>query len=267
MHPLRLRDARDDDYDALDRLFPELETREPTPPKARWVEGMRVDTRLAERDGRVVGLCLAQRLDDTGYVRLLITDPGARRLGVGRALMEDFADRCRAAGLARWCLNVRPDNAAAIALYESLGMARDHRATAVQLPWDGVRAGDASRVRAFGLDEAPAVERAFDWLTGQCARLAKHGATLVCVDAPDGGYAGAGVFDANVPGAMPFRAREVDTAWALLTAMRAGAKAGDATARIVVRHDDAGVREALVAAGGVPVLEVLHLRGAVPSGR
>ncbi len=267
MHPLRLRDARDDDYDALDRLFPELETGEPTPPKTRWVEGMRVDTRLAERDGTVVGLCLAQRLDDTGYVRLLITDPTVRRMGVGRALMRDFADRCRAAGLTRWCLNVRPDNGPAIALYESMGMARDHRATAVQLPWEVVRAGDAARVRAFTLDEAPAVERAFDWLAGQCARLAKHGATLVCVDAPEGGYAGAAVFDANVPGAMPFRARDVDTAWAMLTVMRTHAKAGDATARIVVRHDDVGVREALLDAGGVPVLEVLHLRGAVPSER
>jgi GNAT superfamily N-acetyltransferase len=51
----------------------------------------------------------------------LAVTPEARRAGVGRALVDAFSERMRAAGAAHYDLSVDEDNAPAIAFYERLG--------------------------------------------------------------------------------------------------------------------------------------------------
>jgi len=55
----------------------------------------------------------------------LFVRPGARRKGVGRALMERAAKFGRASGALRLTLSTAKDNRPAQALYESLGYVRD----------------------------------------------------------------------------------------------------------------------------------------------
>jgi ribosomal protein S18 acetylase RimI-like enzyme len=52
---------------------------------------------------------------------LVLVSPQDRRSGVGRALVSRVLDICRERGFASCALEVRSDNAPAIALYSSLG--------------------------------------------------------------------------------------------------------------------------------------------------
>ena len=55
------------------------------------------------------------------FITLVLVSPQDRGSGVGRALVSRVLDVCRERGFASCGLEVRADNAAAIALYESLG--------------------------------------------------------------------------------------------------------------------------------------------------
>ena len=124
MGPVVIRPARDEDYKVYTRLLTQLGTGDPPPPPSRWTDEIRGQTLCAERDGVVLGYVFGQSLAGVGYVRNLVTDVSARRQGVGAALMRAIAERFRADGCVRWCLNVKPDNAAALALYERTGFHR-----------------------------------------------------------------------------------------------------------------------------------------------
>lgn len=58
------------------------------------------------------------------HVLNLCIDPGLRRRGVGRALLSMLLARARRAGMLHAFLEVRPSNAAAMALYEGMGFER-----------------------------------------------------------------------------------------------------------------------------------------------
>lgn len=71
--------------------------------------------------GRLLGFALFLRgLDDAELLRVAV-EPPARRLGIGKALVEEGLRRLGAAGVTRCLLEVRPSNAAARGLYEALG--------------------------------------------------------------------------------------------------------------------------------------------------
>jgi ribosomal protein S18 acetylase RimI-like enzyme len=82
---------------------------------------------VAERDGRVVGYLLHHPGYDpdlggrTCVVVDLMVHEAVRRRGVGRALMEAAAARCRAAGGTALTWWVREANQRAVAFYRSLG--------------------------------------------------------------------------------------------------------------------------------------------------
>ncbi|HTS92805.1 MAG TPA: GNAT family N-acetyltransferase [Stellaceae bacterium] len=63
-------------------------------------------------------------LGPAGEIVTLGVAPGARRRGAGRALLGDLFVRARGLGIAMLTLEVADDNAAALALYESLGFER-----------------------------------------------------------------------------------------------------------------------------------------------
>lgn len=76
---------------------------------------------VEEADGRVRGYILLRSRE--GYVRILslAVDPQARRRGVARALLEEAEKVVRKLGGSSLVLELREDNPAALALYESLG--------------------------------------------------------------------------------------------------------------------------------------------------
>jgi ribosomal protein S18 acetylase RimI-like enzyme len=62
---------------------------------------------------------------DEGEFRMLAVDPAARRQGLARALAQRCVDRCVELGLDELVLCSLPENAAAHALYTSMGFSRD----------------------------------------------------------------------------------------------------------------------------------------------
>jgi ribosomal protein S18 acetylase RimI-like enzyme len=86
---------------------------------------------LAEWAGSAAGLAVLRTgptisgPDDWAELSELYVRPGSRRRGLGRALVEAALDYARQRGCREVHLLVDPENAAALALYESLGFRRD----------------------------------------------------------------------------------------------------------------------------------------------
>lgn len=72
----------------------------------------------------VVGYLLAWKVVDELQLLNVAVAPSHRRRGVGRALVVELLARGRAEAIARVLLEVRASNAAALALYGSLGFVR-----------------------------------------------------------------------------------------------------------------------------------------------
>jgi RimJ/RimL family protein N-acetyltransferase len=80
---------------------------------------------VAEADGELVGE-LGLHLARYGVADLgMLVAAGWRGRGVGTALLAEAIDRARKAGAHKIALQVWPDNAAAIALYERFGFERE----------------------------------------------------------------------------------------------------------------------------------------------
>lgn len=73
------------------------------------------------RDGAVVGYLIAWFVLDEAEIANLAVVPTARRRGVARALLEAIIAEARESRIARLFLEVRESNAAARALYASMG--------------------------------------------------------------------------------------------------------------------------------------------------
>src|SRR5690349_15734739 len=122
MSRLVARPAVPDDYEHFARLFVELDMGNPVLPRDRWESAMARDTLFVETRGEVVAYAYVQPLRGVGYVRHVVVAPPHRGRGVGGAVMQAIAAHLLGRGCTRWCLNVKPDNAAAVRLYRSVGM-------------------------------------------------------------------------------------------------------------------------------------------------
>ena len=78
-------------------------------------------------DGEVLGAAGMQGVLGEDSVTTLAVAPEARRRGLGRALMQALIAVCREESALFLTLEVRASNAAAIALYRSLGFAAEGR--------------------------------------------------------------------------------------------------------------------------------------------
>jgi ribosomal-protein-alanine N-acetyltransferase len=76
---------------------------------------------VADTAGRVVGYAGLSRHDDAAEVQTIGVHPDMQGRGIGRALLGDLMEH---AGDRHILLDVRTDNAPALALYESVGFAR-----------------------------------------------------------------------------------------------------------------------------------------------
>lgn len=258
---MEIRDATEDDYDAYAHLFVELGVDDPVPERA-WFAAEQVGRTIVATDGgEVIGYALYEVLADTGYVRNLVTDPRHRRRGVGRALMDELARRFRARGCTAWCLNVKPDNVAAIALYERCGMRVAYRAYTMRLPREAppVDVPRDLEVRTVAPADDANVERAMGLLGGQLASARTRAAREVLGLYRGGALAGVAVFVTSVPGAFPFRV--TDPALGPPFAQRLRERVPGAPFVQAVVEDDDALRDALAAAGAYVALAIEHMRG------
>ena len=266
---LKPRPATPADHETFLRLFVELATGDPLPALDRWVAAMMPTTVFYEDEsGAIAGYTHHQILADTAYVAHVVTAPGSRGRGIGRAMMSELAAVARAAGCAKWCLNVKPDNLPAIRLYESVGMRRAYASTSLHLRWADVeRLPSPSRPiasRVVDPSEDAALEAAFDLPTGRLAAGRKYPGRVVLrlIDpaAPSEARVGVASFDPHFPGSFPFRVAEPSFARALLEAMRPHALPAHDHVGVVV-EDHAELTSALVAHGATIKMEILHYRG------
>jgi ribosomal protein S18 acetylase RimI-like enzyme len=117
--------------DAIRNLIRDEQARQ----SGRFIEGVEIETylrRLDEQaevvaevaDGRCRGLVafycnnLATR---QAYITLVLVAPPDRATGLGRTLVNSVLDACRGRGFTTCRLEVRDDNTAALAMYQSLG--------------------------------------------------------------------------------------------------------------------------------------------------
>ena len=131
---ITVRDARAGDEQAWRRLwagylaFYEAEVPAATT-DATWTRVLDPQnpmfTRLAERDGQIVGFAnsvlheATWTMDPSCYLEDLFVDPAARGCGVGRRLIQDLVDLGRERRWARLYWHTRGDNAVARQLYDS----------------------------------------------------------------------------------------------------------------------------------------------------
>jgi GNAT superfamily N-acetyltransferase len=259
---MTVRPATVADYGTFARLFPELRVPDDVPSAEKFEREMMATTFIAERDhgGRAaVGVAYWQVLQTSGYLKIIITDPSARRNGVGRALMTAVRDRFREAGCKEWGLNVFPDNTAAIALYESFGLEKAWRSRALNFPWSCLDGRPCSApARVIEPDDDAHVEHETGILPGQVADARAKGRVLLMLEHADQVTAAA-VFDPTFPGAYPFRARSVDDAVCLLHALRPHAHPSDLGLAIASENHES-LADALIVLGATVRVETMHMR-------
>jgi GNAT superfamily N-acetyltransferase len=260
-----IRSATPADYAAFARLFPELGVEDPIPAENRWRDEIMPSTWVAERAGRVVGYCFTQLLRDIGRVRHLVVARDVWRSGIGRALMQAVAEHFRAHGASEWCLNVKPDNAPAIRLYESLGLRSASRSCALRMNWSfvsllppdeaGVVAKAAEREDDGGL------ELAFNLPDGLLADArGRLGRVLLKLVQPSGVPVGVAAFDPASRLTHPFRVARPRLAGTLLRALRGYAETLQGSVQVMV-EEDMELVQSLISAGATMRLDVLNFRG------
>jgi GNAT superfamily N-acetyltransferase len=80
---------------------------------------------VAALDGEPVGCGALRRLDDgTGELKRMFVAPEARRLGVGRGILDELEQRARALGLRRLVLETGDRQHEATEMYERAGFGR-----------------------------------------------------------------------------------------------------------------------------------------------
>ncbi|WP_139978023.1 ribosomal protein S18-alanine N-acetyltransferase [Nocardioides litoris] len=76
---------------------------------------------VAEVDGTAVGYAATSTAGDVAELQRIAVDPAHRRAGLATALVEETSRAARAAGADRLLLEVREDNAGALAFYAARG--------------------------------------------------------------------------------------------------------------------------------------------------
>jgi ribosomal protein S18 acetylase RimI-like enzyme len=281
----RIRPATASDYPVFVRLFPELEVTDPVMTAEKFALELLPTTLIAEANvapgnakgagAPAVGYAYFQLLGAIAYVRHLVTAPGARRAGVGRSLLTAIADRARGSGCTAWCLNVKCDNEAAIALYERLGFSAAYASHALSLAWTTVDSAatcddDADHrmrnarvmARILAAEDDARVEHATKLMPGQLATTRALGGRVIMGLFEDEQVAGVTVFDPTFSRAYPFRVVRPELAFVLLRAVRAHARPTDSFASVVCEGEPE-VAAALIAAGATVVHDIVHMKAAL----
>ncbi len=272
---MHVRRAEATDYAAFARLMPELGTGDPVPTEDHWQAHQQATTLIGFVGGEAVAYAYFDILADWGYVRNVVVTQQWRGRGLGHQLMHEVENFLQMHGCSQWCLNVQPDNAAAVQLYARHGLVPAYHAYALRFPWSAVAPPwpeapeiASAEVATFPLQPAEdaAVETRFGLPHGQLAsRRSQPGRLLFRLgraDASEGPVLGVAMFDPMFPGAFPFRVASSALAFPLLAALQTYASPEFDFMQVVV-EDDEPLAEELVARGAEVRFRMLHLRGRV----
>jgi GNAT superfamily N-acetyltransferase len=266
-----VRPATPADYDLFARLFLELNVDDPVPSRETWQKEIEPATLVLEDEaGRGSGYAFVQVLAGIGYVRHIVVDPARRGRGFGQALMLAVARRLREQGCAQWCLNVKPDNVVAIALYQGLGMVPQYHSTALRFDWSlvsGLPVAADAVVRPVVPEDDAVLENTFGLAVGMLAHArAQEGRVIYAVvdQARGDALAGVAVFLLAFPGAFPFRVSRPELAGNLLLGLRPHALPSLSHMQVVAEND-AELGRLLVERGASVRFEMVHLKGAIPA--
>jgi ribosomal protein S18 acetylase RimI-like enzyme len=262
-----IRNATPADHATVARLFLELGVEGASPSAESFAAGMMGTTLIAERNGTVAGYAFFRPMTDSAHLSQIVTAPEARRAGVGRALMEAVCERARMAGCSTLMLNVLPDNAPAISLYERFGLRRVFARHTLRMDWEIVDALPASRTphaesaREIEPDDDERVESRTNLPRGRLADRRASGRILRMIEAASDRVALA-VFDPALPGVYPLHAPDELHALSLLRALRPLARP-DARFFLLVIEDQPALTDALIAEGARWERETLRMQGAL----
>jgi GNAT superfamily N-acetyltransferase len=261
---MNVRDAIADDYEPYARLFRELGVDEGVPTPERFATDLSTRMLVGTEGADVVGYLLYELLDGVGYVRNVVSDPSRRRSGIGRRLMDSARARFADRGATAWCLNVKADNRAAIALYEKVGMGLHYRTTALRIAsTTSLPPPDPASVLVRVPPETDAiVEPTFHLLRGQLASARKKPGREVVQLARGDDVLGVGVFMPVIPGAFPFRVTNRDDAATFLGLLRERTPDEARWLQVGV-EDDAALAAHVQALGAYVHLELLHMHGSL----
>jgi ribosomal protein S18 acetylase RimI-like enzyme len=259
-----IRPARDDDYAAYALLHLVLVPEDPVPSEDRFRTEIIPTIDVAERDGHVVGYIDTLLFDAAAHVRNLVVVEAARGQGIGAALMHAAAERCRAANIKVWHLNVAEGNTAAIALYTKLGFRFDWRSDSIVVPWAAALSlpADPANAAPIRAEDAARVETAFDLLRGRVTRLLQRpDRVMMQLVGDDASILGMAAFDPGFPGASVFRVARPTLAGTLFEALRPHARHDHL---MVLVEGDEVLTSMLEAAGAMVRRRINHMSGDVP---
>ena len=261
----RIALARAEDYDAFARLFPALEVIEPTPSRD-YFETSIVPGAMFLRDEKdvVAGYAWARVRGERMHVVHVIVDRAHRRRGVGRALMHAIAETARASGFQRWMLNVKPENLAAQALYESVGMKIAFESVSFRFAWahlENLELAEGATARLLEAGEEEKFEAAFSLPRGEIESYRGFaGRELFACEDAEKNPAAVGVLDPKFPGASPFVVPNPKFARTLLEKMRGHALPARDHLYVFAENNPALV-SALENAGSQAAMRVLRMEG------
>ena len=125
-HALRLRLAQPHEASGLARMSRDLIEHglgwRYTPERIAALIGAReTNVLVACEQHRIRGFAVMQFGDERAHLALLCVAPESQRRGIARRLVEWLVESARVAGIEQVGLELRTDNAAALALYQRLG--------------------------------------------------------------------------------------------------------------------------------------------------
>jgi len=253
-------------------MFPALGVEDPPPTAEMWERELVSRTFFVDGPEGPLAYAVVDVVGggDIGFVVQLVVDAPARGQGLGRRVMRALAERFREQGCTQWRLNVKPDNAPALALYTSLGMrpARESvtlrvtRAQVEALP----RATEPLEVVPVTEADHAALTEAFQLTPGKLAWFASFPSHQLLRLARPGGAAMAaplGFMDVRASGEILYPLFATTPAHARVLLEEGFRQVGVERLRVVLT-DDRPLLERLRAAGATVVLETLELRGPLP---
>lgn len=258
---MQIRPAALGDYEAFASLFGELGIDDPVPPREAFADDLQRRMIVALEGAEVVGYASFERLKDVGYVRNIVTAPSRRGRGIGRALMEHLRSSFVEAGAQSWCLNVKPENGPAVALYRRCGLEIVYDAYALRVARNfPLRTGGTElEVSAIRPEHEAEHEARFGLAAGELASARGKTSRELLLFSQGADPVGLAVFKPRF-GAFPFRVREPRLGPVMLEQVRRRC-APDLDFVVVVAEDDEGLRDALLAHGARITMSYVHMRG------
>jgi GNAT superfamily N-acetyltransferase len=254
---VHLRQATPADFATFVVLMAELGVDDPTPTETAFVRDLMPTMLIAEGEAPL-GYAYYQVLTGVTYIRQLVVAPEARGRRVGQRLMEAVAEIGRASGAATWCLNVKPENRSAIALYTRMGLREAYPSTAMRIPWTQV-CGTIPTLPVRAEDEER-VELATGVAAGLLARWRGSDARFARYAEADGEVVAMAIFAPDYPGAFPFRVMRPGFGERFLGAFRPWARFEYVN---FVAEDQPALVAEMLAIGATVRMEIRHYRGSL----